>query len=150
MITFKQGNIFEDDAEALVNPVNCVGVMGKGLALEFKKRFPENFKSYKQQCTQKLLETGKVYITEEQFDGSKKYIVNFPTKMHWRGKSKLEYIQSGLEDLVIQCKNFSIKSVAIPAIGAGLGGLKWEEVKKVIFDQLAEVSEICFVVYEPT
>lgn len=150
MITFKQGNIFDDDAEAIVNPVNCVGVMGKGLALEFKKRFPENFKSYKQQCSQKLLKPGKVYITEEQFDDSKKYVINFPTKMHWRGKSKLEYVLSGLADLVTQCKKLAIKSVAIPALGAGLGGLKWEEVKKVIVDELTEISEINFVVYEPT
>lgn len=132
MIEIVHGDILTDMSEALVNPVNCVGVMGKGLALDFKLAFPENFDVYKTACMQGPLEIGKVFITETRFKVSPKYIVNFPTKFHWREKSRYEYIEWGLEDLVREMIKWKILSVAIPPLGCGLGGLEWTGVKQMI------------------
>lgn len=143
MIKFIKGNIFDSDAEALVNAVNTVGVMGKGIALEFKKRFPKNFEIYKGVCDANMLSIGDILIVE---DG--KTIINFPTKIHWRDNSKYEYIESGLRNLKEELKDLNIPSVAIPALGCGLGGLDWKIVKKMIVDELND-CETCFYVYEP-
>ena len=100
MIEFTTGNIFESDAEALVNAVNCVGVMGRGIALQFKNKYPENFKAYQQACKQEVLKPGKMFVFETGQLVLPRWIINFPTKRHWRGKSRIEDIESGLIDLV--------------------------------------------------
>lgn len=153
-IKYVSGDIFESGAEALVNPVNTVGVMGKGLALEFKKRFPQNYLEYKYACTQARIKTGRVFVTKDLFRG---YIINFPTKKHWKDSSNLEDISLGIEDMIRVVHKMKIKSVAVPALGCGLGGLEWEMVKPWMewyflnpdlivkgFDKLVE-----FIIYEP-
>ena len=149
MIKFKTGNILKDKSEAIVNTVNCVGVMGKGLALQFKKTYPENFKKYKSACDKENIEPGKMFITEHSDILDKKWIINFPTKKHWKGKSKLSYIEEGLKDLVSKVQELGIKSVAIPPLGAGLGGLAWDDVRSLIIDAFSNISNVEVVVYEP-
>lgn len=143
MIKFVKGNIFDSDAEALVNAVNTVGVMGAGIALEFKKRFPQNFDTYKGVCNKNALSIGDILIFKEG-----KTIINFPTKAHWRDNSEYSYIQSGLKTLKTKLIELEIGSVAIPALGCGLGGLDWAIVKKMIVDELSD-CDICIHVYEP-
>jgi len=145
MIEFVKGNIFDSETEAIVNAVNTVGIMGKGIALEFKKRYPENFKVYKNACETGTLKTGSVLVVKE-YDG--KIIINFPTKAHWKDASKLKYIIDGLESLKSMVLNQNIKSLALPAIGCGLGGLKWEVVKELIKKDLSHLDANIFV-YEP-
>ncbi|HEY0088449.1 MAG TPA: macro domain-containing protein [Candidatus Lokiarchaeia archaeon] len=131
MINLISGNIFENSAEALVNPVNCVGVMGKGLALEFKKRFPKNFEYYRKTCFEPLgLVIGDLLLFKE----NEKWIVNFPTKIHWKDPSKIEYIQKGLKTLLQIVEEDRLKAIAIPPLGCGLGGLNWNDVKKEIYE----------------
>ena len=124
------GNIFNSTCEFIINPVNCIGIMGKGLALQFKNLFPNNFLKYRQHCLEGNLSIGKLLITSE----NNRKIINFPTKEHWKNPSKLEYIILGLEKLEIAINRFNIKSIAFPKIGSGLGGLNWnlvlEEIKK--------------------
>lgn len=149
MINFKAGNILTDKSQAIVNTVNCVGVMGKGLALQYKKAFPENFKQYKSACDKKIVEPGKMFITKYEDILGSKYIINFPTKKHWKGASKIEYIENGLEDLITQIRLLGIKSIAIPPLGAGLGGLDWFLVKNSIIDAFSSIADIDVIVYEP-
>lgn len=149
MITYKIGNILTEDAEAIVNTVNCVGVMGRGIALQFKNHFPENFKSYAAACNLKEVQPGKMFIFETNTLTDPKYIVNFPTKRHWRGKSRMEDIQSGLFDLVQEIKKRGIKSIAIPPLGSGLGGLDWQDVKALIEDAIKELDGVHIIIYEP-
>lgn len=118
-------NIFDSPAEALVNPVNCVGVMGTGLAHQFAKRYPKMYLEYRKACVSGELKPGKIHVYQGP---DYRYILNFPTKTHWREKSKLEYIEQGLEELENVLSDYLIYSVAIPALGCGLGGLDWEEV----------------------
>lgn len=143
MIEFRQGGIFESGAEALVNPVNCVGVMGKGLALQFKKQYPDNFRFYAAACKSGNVRTGQVFV----FEKDEKYIINFPTKQHWRDPSRIEYIKSGLQDLAEAVRVMGIKSVALPMLGCGLGGLNWVEVKPLIVDALQNI-ESQIIVFE--
>lgn len=149
MITFTQGNLLEARAEALVNTVNTVGVMGKGIALMFKERFADNFRRYAAACKAKEVCTGKMFITEvRELDGPR-WIVNFPTKQHWRGDSKIEWITEGLRDLRRFLIDNKVKSIAIPPLGAGNGGLNWAEVRPHIEEVLAGLdTEI--LVFEPT
>lgn len=149
MITFTQGNLLEARAEALVNTVNTVGVMGKGIALMFKERFGENFRRYAAACKGKEVRTGKMFVTEvSELDGPR-WIVNFPTKQHWRGDSKLEWITEGLQDLRRFLIENKVKSIAIPPLGAGNGGLDWAEVRPQIEEALTGLdTEI--IVFEPT
>ena len=126
----EKGNIFNSSCEFLVNPVNCVGVMGKGLALEFKNKYPLNFEIYKKACDNASFNIGNLLIVPVD----NKFIVNFPTKKHWRNKSDLEFIKIGLEELKIAIKDFNIKSIALPKLGCGLGGLDWNEVFDLIKD----------------
>ena len=100
MIEFKTGDILETDAEALVNTVNCVGIMGRGVALQFKTAFPENFKAYQVACAQEKVQPGRVFVFETGYVSNPKFIINFPTKRHWRGKSRIEDIEAGLVSLV--------------------------------------------------
>lgn len=128
MITYVTGNIFDSPAEVLVNPVNCVGTMGAGLARQFRERFHENYKRYLIECGHGRLLPGGVFW----FDEAGKEIANFPTKYHWRDFSKLGDIKSGLDDLVAKIAIRGVRSIAIPALGCGLGGLNWSDVKPLI------------------
>lgn len=149
MITFTHGNLLEARAEALVNTVNTVGVMGKGIALMFKERFTDNFRRYAAACKAKEVRTSKMFVTEvNELDGPR-WIVNFPTKQHWRGKSRIEWIIEGLQDLRLFLIENKVKSIAIPPLGAGNGGLDWAEVRPLIEHALAGLdTEI--LVFEPT
>ena len=147
MITFTKGDLFESQAEALVNAVNCVGVMGKGIAYQFKRRFPENFRLYYEACLFREVKAGKMFITQPTELGAPRWIVNFPTKLHWRDPSKLEWIEAGLKDLRRFLIEQKVQSVAIPALGAGLGGLDWSDVRALIERELAGL-EAEIMVYE--
>lgn len=150
MIKFAQGNLLEADAEALVNTVNTVGVMGKGVALMFKEAFPENFKSYEAACKARKLRAGKMFVTERRDFIGPKWIVNFPTKAHWRFPSRIEWIAEGLDDLKQVIVEKRIRSVALPPLGTGNGGLPWHEVRSLILDRLGGLSDVEVIVYEPT
>lgn len=149
MIKYTTGDLFSDDADALINTVNTEGVMGKGLAFQFKERFPKNFMIYRDACKKEILSTGKVLLVKNTENTGPKYIINFPTKAHWREKSKIEYIEQGLDDLVHIVKKEGIKSVAVPALGSGLGGLPWSQVERVIYDKLNNVKDVEWRVYAP-
>lgn len=149
MIEYCRGNLLEADAEALVNPVNTQGVMGKGLALAFKNAFPENFRAYSQACQSDQVRTGRMFITEQQALLGPRWIINFPTKQHWRDPSKLEWIDQGLADLRKVLAERQIPSVAIPPLGCGLGGLEWELVKPRIEYALAGLAGTRIMVFEP-
>lgn len=147
MIQFRQGNLLEMDAEALVNTVNCVGVMGKGIALQFRQKFPPNFKEYAKACRAGEVEPGRMFIVPTESVVNPKYIINFPTKRHWKDRSYLEDIESGLKDLAKQMQELGIASVAIPPLGCGNGGLEWSQVGPRIvstFEQLPEVQVYLF------
>lgn len=145
MIYYVKGNIFNSNAQAIVNTVNCVGVMGKGLALQFKNNYPSNFEAYKQACNNRQVIPGKMFV--HQVDD--KIIINFPTKRHWKDNSLTEDISSGLDDLLKVIATYNIKSIAIPPLGCGLGGLEWKEVKKLIEQKLYILSATNVYVYEP-
>ena len=147
MIEYTTGNIFDSDAEALVNPVNTVGVMGKGLALEFKKRYPTNFEVYKNACELEALRIGTVLTTA--LPSSDDWIINFPTKKHWRNPSTLAILRASLGAMREEVAGLYIKSVAIPPIGCGLGGLRWEDVKRVLEEELAKAPKVRWIIYEP-
>jgi O-acetyl-ADP-ribose deacetylase (regulator of RNase III) len=148
MIEFTRGNLLEAKADALVNTVNTVGVMGKGVALMFKEAFPDNFKAYEAACKQKAVSVGKMFVTERLL--SPKWIINFPTKEHWRGDSKLEWIDAGLDDLKKVIVEKGIKSIAIPPLGSGNGGLKWADVRPRIEATLGSLKDVTVFVYEPS
>lgn len=149
MITFTQGNLLEARAEALVNTVNTVGVMGKGIALMFKERFDENFRRYAAACKAKEVQTGKMFVTQvHELDGPR-WIVNFPTKQHWRAPSRMEWVIDGLQDLRRFLIEQQVKSIAIPPLGAGNGGLEWAEVREQIERALGDL-DIDILVFEPT
>lgn len=150
MITFTQGNLLEADAEALVNTVNTVGVMGKGVALMFKEAFPENFKAYEYACKEKQVRLGEMFVTEREDLLGPKWIINFPTKAHWRYPSQMKWIEDGLADLARFLQEKKISSVAIPPLGSGNGGLDWCEVRERIEQVLGPLEGVNIVVYEPT
>ena len=149
MIEFKTGDILRADAEALVNTVNCVGIMGRGIALQFKNDFPENFKAYETACTREEVQPGKMFVFETRTLTNPKLIVNFPTKRHWRGKSRMEDIDSGLKALVDEIRTRGIRSIAIPPLGSGLGGLNWADVCPRIVEALRGLNDLRVIVYEP-
>ena len=147
---FLQGNLLDAPAEALVNTVNTVGVMGKGIALMFKEAFPANFRAYEDACKKKEVQVGHMFVTENPtFDGPR-WIINFPTKKHWRQPSKLEWIKDGLQDLKSVIRKHNIRSVALPPLGAGNGGLDWSDVRSEIECALADLDGVEVLVYEPT
>jgi O-acetyl-ADP-ribose deacetylase (regulator of RNase III) len=148
MIEYRTGDIFKANVEALVNPVNCVGVMGAGLASQFKAAFPKNFYAYAKACKQGQVQLGKMFIYKNQTELNPQYIINFPTKKHWLNKSRFQDIVAGLEALKLVLQENYISSVAIPALGCGLGGLKWSEVKPVTH-QILQSLNIYIVLYEP-
>lgn len=148
MIEYKNGDILREDVEAIVNTVNCVGIMGRGLALQFKNKFPQNLKEYQLACTNKEVQLGKMFVHQTGQLINPKYIINFPTKGHWKQNSKIEDISNGLDDLITIIEKYSIKSIAIPPLGSGLGGLDWKMVKKLIEEKLKNIN--CTVIlFEP-
>lgn len=150
MIKYVKGDVLNSSAQALVNTVNTVGVMGKGIALQFKKAFPNNFKAYYEACKKKELQVGKMFVTyDSNLNTGQKLIINFPTKEDWRKSSEYSFIEEGLNDLVNVIDEYNIKSIAIPPLGAGNGGLVWEQVKRMINDKLSSL-DIEVIVYEPT
>jgi len=149
MIDFTTGDILRSDAEALVNTVNCVGIMGRGIALQFKNDFPENFKAYQAACAREEVKPGKMFVYETRTLTGPKFIINFPTKRHWKGKSRMEDIDSGLKALVEEIRNRGIRSIAIPPLGSGLGGLNWADVRPRIVEALRGVNGLRVIVYEP-
>lgn len=149
-IRFAQGNLLEEDAEALVNTVNTVGVMGKGVALMFKEAFPDNFVRYEAACAAKELQIGKMFVTERNNLYGPRWIINFPTKAHWRFPSQLNWIEDGLNDLKRIIVDRNIKSIALPPLGAGNGGLAWDDVRELVVNKLSDLTDVDVIVYEPT
>lgn len=149
MLEFVTGNLLDSEAEALVNTVNTVGVMGKGIALQFKEAFPVNYKKYKEACKANLITPGKLLaVKDHNALLGEKLIINFPTKTHWRQPSKYEYVESGLKELARMVTERGIKSVAVPPLGCGNGGLNWDKVKQLIIQYLGDVSSHVYV-FEP-
>jgi len=148
MIELKQGDILRANAEALVNTVNCVGVMGRGLALQFKKVFPDNFKCYKTVCDRKELHPGKMFTYDLNSLHNPHYVINFPTKRHWKGKSRMEDIESGLKALVEEVRKRNIRSIAIPPLGCGLGGLRWADVRVKIESAFKDLADVQVLLYD--
>lgn len=150
MITYTQGNLLESRAEALVNTVNTVGVMGKGIALMFKERFTRNFALYAMACRAKQVRIGEMFVTETGEFGGPRWVINFPTKEHWKAPSRLEWIEAGLVDLKRVLREKQIKSIAIPPLGAGNGGLDWPSVRARIDGALRDMRDVDITVFEPT
>ena len=147
-IELKTGDIFKTDADAIVNTVNCVGIMGRGIALQFKNAYPANFKAYKVACDAEQVQPGRMFVFETgKF--TPRFIINFPTKRHWKGKSRIVDIEAGLVALAAEIKSRGIKSVAIPPLGAGLGGLDWDEVLPRIKSALQDIPDIDVTIFEP-
>lgn len=149
MIAFNRGDILKVQAEALVNTVNCVGVMGRGIALQFKKAFPTNFRAYESACERGEVRPGRMFVFETGRLTNPLFIINFPTKRHWRGASRLSDIELGLHALVEEINSRGIRSIAIPPLGSGLGGLDWNDVKPVIERILAPLTDVSVTVFEP-
>jgi len=149
MITYKTGNILDAEAEALVNTVNTVGVMGKGIALQFKKAFPGNFKAYQEAIKEEKIRVGNVFVVPVRSVSGTKYVINFPTKKHWRNSSKLEWIIAGLKALRKEIDNIGIKSVALPPLGCGNGGLNWTDVQQSIENEFRD-SDVHVMIFQPT
>jgi O-acetyl-ADP-ribose deacetylase (regulator of RNase III) len=150
MIQYTQGNLLHADTEAVVNTVNTVGVMGKGVALAFKETYPENFTEYEAACKAGLLKTGRMFVTENRSLHGPRWIINFPTKKHWRQPSRFEWIVEGLADLRRVVLDRHIRSIAIPPLGCGNGGLDWEQVRPAIAAALEDLADVDVRVYEPT
>lgn len=150
MIEYTKGNLLEADVDALVNTVNTVGVMGKGIALMFKEAFPDNYHAYAEACKNKQVQTGRMFVTERNDLMGPRWIINFPTKQHWRTKTKLEWIDSGLQDLRRVIADNGIESIAIPPLGSGNGGLDWKTVKPRIEEALGDLTDVRVVLFEPT
>jgi O-acetyl-ADP-ribose deacetylase (regulator of RNase III) len=150
-VKFRTGDILgaDVDVEALVNTVNCVGIMGRGIALQFKNTFPDNYKAYAAACKREQVKPGRMFVFETG-RLMPKYIINFPTKRHWKGKSRIEDIQSGLEDLVREIRTRNIRSIAVPPLGSGLGGLEWKRVRPLIVDALGQIEGLRVIVFEPS
>lgn len=149
MIEYRRGDLLADDSEALVNAVNCVGVMGAGVALAFERRFPENFRAYAAACRRNAVEPGRMFVFETGTPTPPRYLVNFPTKRHWRDASRMEDIVAGMYRLREEVRARAIRSVALPALGCGLGGLPWPEVRAVIEDGLEGLEGVRVTVYRP-
>lgn len=150
MMKFVQGNLFDAPVDALVNTVNTVGVMGKGIALMFKEAFPANFRAYEAACKAKDVHVGRMFVTENSTFEGPHWIINFPTKEHWRQPSRIEWIETGLKDLRDFIELKEIRSIALPPLGAGNGGLDWKEVKQEIIEKLSDLESVDVWVYEPT
>lgn len=151
MIREEHGNLLRADTEALVNTVNTVGVMGKGIALQFKRAFPENYKAYKKACDAGQVELGRMFVWDAgafAADGPR-YVINFPTKKHWKSKSRLDDIAAGLDDLVAVVGKLGIKSIAVPPLGCGHGGLQWRDVHPMILEAFEDLQDVEVQVFPP-
>jgi O-acetyl-ADP-ribose deacetylase (regulator of RNase III) len=149
MIDITRGNLLKAEADALVNTVNCVGYMGKGIALQFKQAFPANFKAYEAACEAKEVVPGRMLIHDNGGLVNPRWIINFPTKRHWRGDSRLEDIASGLKALVADVERLGIRSIAVPPLGCGLGGLDWAVVRPMIESAFSSVPDVKVMLFEP-
>ncbi len=149
MIKLVQGDILKGEADALVNTVNCVGVMGRGIALQFRKAFPENFKAYKIACDKNEVQPGKVLVFDTLKITKPRYIINLPTKRHWKAKSRMEDIEIGLKALLDEVRTRSIQSIAVPPLGCGLGGLEWSNVRRKIEEAFKNLPNVQVLLYEP-
>lgn len=149
MINLTTGDILNADAEALVNTVNCVGIMGRGIALQFKNAYPENFKAYATACDAGDVQPGRMFVFSTGRLTNPRYIINFPTKRHWRGKSRIEDIESGLKALAHEITSRKIRSIAIPPLGSGLGGLNWADVRPLIEAALKDIPDVEITIFEP-
>ncbi len=151
MIDYRKGDLFAfaAEAEALVNTVNCVGVMGRGIALQCKRAFPENYRAYASACKRGDVQPGQMFVFETRQMTNPRYIVNFPTKRHWRGKSRMEDIDAGLVALSKEILARDIRSIIMPPLGSGLGGLNWTEVRPRIEAMLSRFDNLKAIVYEP-
>lgn len=149
MIEMKNGNILNADVEALVNTVNCAGIMGRGIALQLKDAFPDNFKEYQKACKNEEVQPGRMLVHALNRLTNPRFIINFPTKRHWKGKSRMEDIEAGLIDLRDTIERLGIKSIAIPPLGSGLGGLNWNEVRPRIEDMASHLPDVHFLIFEP-
>lgn len=149
MISYGKGDLLQADTEALINTVNCVGVMGKGIALQYKRRYPDMFAAYQKACKRGEVAIGKMFVYETgQLEGPK-YIINFPTKKHWRSPSHLSYIDDGLIDLIHVIRELNITSIAVPPLGAGNGGLDWSDVEPRLVKAFAQIPDVNAVLYPP-
>lgn len=149
MIVTAHGDILRADAQALVNPVNCVGVMGRGLAAQFKRAYPANFRSYQAACKRGDVKPGQMLIVETGRGTNPRWIVNFPTKRHWRDQSRLEDVDGGLTTLVDDVRRLAIASIAVPPLGCGLGGLDWDDVRPRIEAAFAALPDVAVLLYAP-
>jgi O-acetyl-ADP-ribose deacetylase (regulator of RNase III) len=149
MIELTRGNILRADAEALVNTVNCVGFMGKGIALQFKKAYPANYEAYRKSCDAGEVQPGRMFIFELQSMLNPKYVINFPTKRDWRAKSRYEDVESGLKALIAEVRRLRIRSIAVPPLGCGLGGLDWRKVRPMIEQAFTTLPEVRVFLFEP-
>jgi O-acetyl-ADP-ribose deacetylase (regulator of RNase III) len=143
------GDLLRADVEALVNPVNCVGVMGRGLAAQFKRAFPENFRAYRDACGRRQIAPGKLLVVETGAP-MPRYVVNFPTKRHWRDRSRLEDVEAGLDALTGAIRKHEIRSLAVPPLGCGLGGLDWDDVRSRIERALGDLRRARVLLFTPT
>ncbi|SBT54891.1 type II toxin-antitoxin system antitoxin DNA ADP-ribosyl glycohydrolase DarG [Micromonospora narathiwatensis] len=149
MIIISHGNLLTADADALVNTVNTVGVMGKGIALQFKRAYPANYAAYRAACAADEVKLGRMFVFDSARLGPRRYVINFPTKGHWRANSKLPDIQDGLADLVRVVRERQITSLAVPALGCGNGGLIWDDVRPVIERAFAEIPHVRVLLFPP-
>jgi len=150
MVTYTQGNLLEADVDAVVNTVNTVGIMGKGIALMFKEQFPRNFEAYSRACDTGEVQIGKMFVTENKELFGPRWIINFPTKTHWRVNTKIEWVEDGLRDLVRVIREKNISSVAVPPLGCGNGGLNWQDVRPLVEEAFGALEGVNAIVYEPT
>lgn len=149
MIQLVRGDILRQEADALVNTVNCVGVMGRGIALQFRRAFEDNYAAYRKAAKIHGIRPGQMFVFERTGHEQPRWIVNFPTKRHWKANSRIEDIESGLEDLIRVIRERGIRSIAIPPLGCGLGGLDWAVVRPLVESALASIPEVEVYLFEP-
>lgn len=149
MLELTRGNLLEADVEAVVNTVNTEGIMGKGVALQFRKAYPDNYEAYRRACEADEVQPGRMFVFDRQALTNPRFIINFPTKRHWRNPSRMEDIESGLKALVADVRRLDVRSVAVPPLGCGLGGLPWPEVQQRMREAFAQVPEVRWLVYAP-
>ena len=149
LIVTKGDLLRQNDVDAIVNTVNCVGIMGKGIALQFKKKWPENFERYRVACDAREVRPGKMFVFDAGAYAQPHFIINFPTKDDWRGKSRIEFIEAGLQDLIGRVRQLGVRSIAVPPLGCGNGGLNWAEVRPLIERAFHEVPDVEVRLFEP-
>ena len=150
MIDVTRGNLLDAPVEAVVNAVNCVGVMGAGIARQFKQAYPENFRAYREACDRGEVRTGELLVVAVGGPTNPGYIINVPTKRHRRGRSRLEDIDAGLCSLVAEVERLGVRSIAVPALGCGHGGLEWRDVRPRIERAFADLAGVRVVLFEPS